>query len=80
MIMKEVEFLKFILEGLVENKQDIDIMRTEDELWVLLTVKVNKNDMWLIIWKWWNTVNSLRSLLKVLGLKIWKRINLKILD
>ena len=78
--MKEVEFLKFILEGLVENKEDIDIMRTEDELWVLLTVKVNKDDMWLIIWKWWNTVNSLRSLLKVLGLKIWKRVNLKILD
>jgi predicted RNA-binding protein YlqC (UPF0109 family) len=36
--------------------------------------------MWLIIWKGGNTVNSLRSLLKVLGLKLWKRINLKILD
>jgi len=78
--MKEVEFLQFILEWLVENKEDIDIVRTEDELWVLLTVKVNKDDMWLVIWKWWNTVNSLRSLLKVLGLKIWKRVNLKILD
>ena len=78
--MKEVEFLQFVLEWLVENKEDIDIVRTEDELWVLLTVKVNKDDMWLIIWKWWNTVNSLRSLLKVLGLKLWKRINLKILD
>jgi len=78
--MKEVEFLKFILEWLVENKEDIDIVRTEDELGVLLTVKVNKDDMWLVIWKGWNTVNSLRSLLKVLGLKIWKRINLKILD
>jgi predicted RNA-binding protein YlqC (UPF0109 family) len=30
--MKEVEFLQFILEGLVENKHDIDIVRTEDEL------------------------------------------------
>jgi predicted RNA-binding protein YlqC (UPF0109 family) len=78
--MKEVEFLKFILEWIVENKEDIDIVRTEDELWILLTVKVNKDDMWLVIWKWWNTVNSLRSLLKVLGLKIWKRVNLKILD
>ena len=78
--MKEVEFLKFILEWLVENKEDIDIVRTEDELGVLLTVKVNKDDMWLVIWKWGNTVNSLRSLLKVLWLKIWKRVNLKILD
>jgi hypothetical protein len=36
--------------------------------------------MWLIIWKSWNTVNSIRSILKVLGLKIDKRINLKVLD
>jgi len=78
--MKEVDFLKFILEWLVENKDDIDIQRTEDELWVLLTVKVNKDDMWLIIGKWWNTVNSIRSLLKVLWLRLQKKINLKILD
>jgi predicted RNA-binding protein YlqC (UPF0109 family) len=30
--MKEVDFLQFILEGLVENKEDINIVRTEDEL------------------------------------------------
>ncbi len=78
--MKEVEFLEFILKGLVENKEDIDIVRTEDELWVLLTVKVNKDDMWIIIWKWGNTVNSLRSILKVLWIRLWKKINLKILD
>ncbi len=78
--MKEVDFLKFILEWLVENKEDIDIQRTEDELWVLLTVKVNKDDMWIIIGKWWNTVNSIRSLLKVLWLRLQKKINLKILD
>ncbi len=78
--MKEVDFLKFILEWLVENKEDIDIQRTEDELWILLTVKVNKDDMWIIIGKWWNTVNSIRSLLKVLWLRLQKKINLKILD
>ena len=30
--MQEVEFLKFIIESLVENKNDIVIERTEDEL------------------------------------------------
>jgi predicted RNA-binding protein YlqC (UPF0109 family) len=45
-----------------------------------LTLKVNSEDMWLIIWKSWNTVNSIRSILKVLWLKIDKRINLKVLD
>jgi predicted RNA-binding protein YlqC (UPF0109 family) len=30
--MKEVEFLQFIIENLVENKEDIHIDRIEDEL------------------------------------------------
>jgi predicted RNA-binding protein YlqC (UPF0109 family) len=30
--MKEVEFLQFIIENLVETKDDIVIDRTEDEL------------------------------------------------
>ncbi len=78
--MKEVEFLQFIVENLVANKWDISIERTEDELWVLLTLKVNKEDMWVIIWKNGNIVTSIRSLLKILGNKIWKRVNLKVLD
>lgn len=76
----EVNFLQFIVENLVNNKEDISIERVEDELGVLLTLKVNKDDMWLIIWKNGNTVNSLRSIIKILGLKLGKRINLKVLD
>jgi predicted RNA-binding protein YlqC (UPF0109 family) len=30
--MKEVEFLQYIIENLVEYKDDINIERTEDEL------------------------------------------------
>lgn len=78
--MKEVEFLQFIIENLVQNKEDIKIERTEDELWVLLTLKVNKEDMWVVIWKNWGVVTSIRSLLKILWSKINKRINLKVLD
>ena len=76
----EVNFLQFVIENLVSNKEDIVIERTEDELWVLLTLKVNKEDMGIIIGKAWNTINSLRSILKILWLKSGKRINLKVLD
>lgn len=78
--MKEVEFLKFIVENLVEKKEDIIIDRIEDEMWILLTLKVNKEDMWVIIWKSWNTINSIRSLLRLFWMKADKRINLKVLD
>jgi len=76
----EVEFLQFIVENLVKNKEDISIERTEDELGILLTLKVNKDDMWVIIGKSGNTINSIRSILKVLWLRLDKRINLKVLD
>ncbi len=78
--MKEVDFLKFIIENLVKNPEDITIERTEDELGVLLTLRVNKDDMWVVIWKNWNIVTSVRALLKVIGSKLDKRINLKVLD
>ncbi|MDP2090914.1 MAG: KH domain-containing protein [Candidatus Gracilibacteria bacterium] len=78
--MKEVEFLQFIVENLVENKNEIVINRIEDEMGVLLTLKVNKDDMGIIIGKAGNTINSIRSLLRLYGMKISKRINLKVLD
>jgi len=47
--MKDIEFLQFIVGNLVDNKDDVVIDRTEDELGVLLTLKVNKEDMGVII-------------------------------
>lgn len=78
--MQDIEFLKFMIENLVENKEEVVIERKEDELGVLLTLKVNKDDMWIIIGKSWNTINSIRTLLRIYWTKVWKRINLKVLD
>lgn len=78
--MQEVEFLTFILENLVSHKEDIKIERKEDELWVLLTLQVNKEDMGIIIGKGGNTINALRAILRLLGVKINKKINLKVVD
>jgi predicted RNA-binding protein YlqC (UPF0109 family) len=46
----------------------------------LLTLKVDKEDMWTIIWKWGATVSAIRSLLRLYWVKQWKRVNLKVLD
>jgi len=75
---KEVEFLQYVIENLVNNKEDINIERKEDEMWILLTLKVNEEDMKYVIGKAGNVVNSIRNLLKILGLKTEKRINLKV--
>ena len=47
--MQEVEFLKFVVENLVNNKEDIVIEKKDDELGTLLTLRVNKADMGIII-------------------------------
>ena len=78
--MEEVEFLKFIVGHLVSHKEDIKIERKEDEMGVLLTLKVHSDDMGTIIWKAWNTINSIRTILRIFGMKMDKRLNMKVLD
>lgn len=78
--MQEVEFLQFLVENIVENPWDIKIEKRDDELWTLLTLQVNTNDMWIIIGKKGTTVNALRSILRLQWMKMWKKITLKVLE
>ncbi len=78
--MKELEFLQFLIENIVSKPEDIKIERKEDELWILLTISVDKEDMWVIIWKWWATINSIRSIMRIVWMKLDKRVNVKVLD
>lgn len=78
--MKETEFLQFIIENLVNKTEDIRIEQTEDELGILLTLSVAKDDMGMIIGKGGNTINAIRSILRLHGMKQDKRLNLKVLD
>ncbi len=78
--MDEVKFLSFIIENIVSKKDLVKIEKIEDELWTLLILSVDKEDMWSIIGKGWNNINSIRSLLRLFWVKSNKRINLKVLD
>lgn len=78
--MNEIEFLRYLIEGIVTDKNSIEIEKKDDEMGTLLTLKVAKEDMWVIIGKWGNTINALRTVLRVFGSKMDKRLNLKVLD
>ena len=80
MVYKEIEYLAFIIKWLVSNSDSVNIKRSEDELGVLLTLSVSKEDMWSIIWKSWNTIKSIRSIIRLYGVRLGKKINLKVLD
>ncbi|MEK7519608.1 MAG: KH domain-containing protein [Patescibacteria group bacterium] len=71
-------FLEYIVKGLVDHPDDVKIDRKVDEMGVLLTLKVNPEDMGQIIGKAGSTARSIRSLVRIVGLKNHARVNLKI--
>ena len=78
--MNEIQFLDYIVKSIVTNKDTVKIERKDDELGVLLTLSLDKADMWTVIWKGWNTINSIRTLVRIFWLQIDKKINIKVLD
>ncbi len=73
-------FLKYVLESLVEDRDQLSIEPTVDELGVLLTVRVSERDMGKLIGKGGQTVKALRTLLRIIGGASSQRVNLKILE
>ncbi len=74
------DFVEYIVKQIVQNPDDVEAVRTVDEMGVLITLKVNKDDMGKIIGKSGQTAKSLRILLRVIGSKNNARVNLKIVE
>ena len=72
------DFLEFIIKALVDHPEDVKVDRKVDEMGVLLSLKVNPEDMGQIIGKAGSTARSIRSLVRIVGLKNHARVNLKI--
>ncbi|MCA9373871.1 MAG: KH domain-containing protein [Candidatus Gracilibacteria bacterium] len=74
------DFVEFIVKQIVENPDDVEVTRSVDEMGVLITLKVHKDDMGKVIGKNGQTAKSLRILLRVIGSKNNARVNLKIVE
>ena len=74
------DFVEYIVKQIVDHPEDVEVTRTVDEMGVLITLKVNKDDMGKIIGKSGQTAKSLRILLRVIGSKNNARVNLKIIE
>src|SRR5579885_1595392 len=74
----DTQFLDFVIKALVDHPEDVKINRTVDEMGVLMTLDVNKEDMGKIIGREGNTAKAIRTLLRVVGMKNNARVNLKI--
>ncbi|MBT4917550.1 KH domain-containing protein [Candidatus Peregrinibacteria bacterium] len=76
----DVEFVEFVVKSIVDNPDKLEIERTVDEMGVLITLKVEKEDMGKIIGKNGQTAKSIRTLLRIIGSKHNARVNLKIVE
>ena len=77
---KDKDFLEFLVKSIVDNPDDVNVERKVDEMGVLLTLKVNPQDMGKIVGKRGLTAQSIRSLLRIVGIKNNARVNLKIIE
>jgi predicted RNA-binding protein YlqC (UPF0109 family) len=75
---QDQQFLEYVVKELVEHPADVKIRRTVDEMGVLLTLSVNKDDMGKVIGRSGATAKAIRTILRVVGMKHDARVNLKI--
>ena len=75
---RDKEFLEFVVKALVDHPEDVKVSRVVDEMGVLITLDVHAEDMGKIIGRNGGTAKSIRTLLRVVGMKNNARVNLKI--
>jgi len=72
------EFVEFVIKSIVDHPDDVKTDRSVDEMGVLLTLKVNPEDMGQVIGREGGTARAIRTLLRVIGAKHNARVNFKI--
>lgn len=72
------EFVDFVIKSIVDHPDDVATDRRVDEMGVLLSLKVNPQDMGQVIGRQGSTARAIRTLLRVIGAKHNARVNFKI--
>lgn len=74
------DFVEYIVKAIVDHPEEVEVTQSIDDLGMLITLKVNKEDMGKIIGKDGQTAKALRVLLRMMGAKMDARTNLKIVE
>ena len=72
------EFLEYLVKSIVDHPDDVKIERKVDEMGVLLDLRVNQEDMGMLIGRQGSTAKAIRTLLRIIGARNNARVNLKI--
>ncbi len=75
---KDQEFVEHLIKAIVTHPDDVKTERKVDEMGVLLTLKVNPEDMGAVIGRGGSTAKAIRTLVRIVGAINNARVNLKI--
>jgi predicted RNA-binding protein YlqC (UPF0109 family) len=78
MEFKDQEFVEYLVKSIVSHPEDVSTVRSVDEMGVLITLKINREDMGYVIGRQGQTARAIRHLLKIVGARHNARVNLKI--
>lgn len=70
--------LETVVKALVDNPDEVQVERKVDEMGVLLSLKVHKDDMGAVVGRQGATARAIRTLVRIIGMKNNARVNLKI--
>ena len=74
------DLLNFILENIVQKKDDIKITENKIDNIVNIKLNVNKDDIGIVIGKNGKVIKSIRTLLKIYSIKSDQRVYLDVVE
>ncbi|HEY4507259.1 MAG TPA: KH domain-containing protein [Candidatus Paceibacterota bacterium] len=74
------DFVEYIVKQLVNKPESVDVTRKVDEMGVLIEVKVDPEDMGLLIGRAGSTAKAVRTLARIIGMRNNARVNLRIIE
>ena len=74
------EFVEYIIKQIVNKPDEVEVTRKTDEMGVLIEVKVNPEDMGLLIGRAGSTAKAIRTLARIIGMRNNARVNLRIVE
>lgn len=77
---EDEEILEAMVRILVANPESVRVVKSQDDMGVLLTLDVAPEDMGKVIGREGKTASALRTLMRSYGMRLGKRVAIKITE
>lgn len=74
---RDQQFVADLVKEIVNHPEEVVVDRKTDELGVLLTVRVHREDMGIVIGRAGSNAGAIRTILRAVGAKQKSRLNVK---